>query len=284
MPFNNYSPTYVFKGDVQCENAPTEANDLVRKTDVSGLSFISSVDSDYFSVDSNGELSASNLLISDVEVNTTDSSLANYVSNSASSDNLGVGDVVILTNPTPSEMYIVKSGSGTNVSDYQEIQSGLTQGEVLSHISAGTGINITSGGEISTTITQYTDADARGAFSGGTGISILNGVISTSITQYADSDARDAVGAATGGGLNYDSTPGEFSVDNDYFRKEFLNQSLTADTAKTLVHNLGEKYVHVSAYDSNDRLIHLEVALTDANNLTVTSVSALTGVNIIVSI
>ena len=128
MPFNNYSPDYVFKGQVKCDNAPSDASDLVRKQDVSGLSFISSVDSDYFSVDSNGELSASNLLISDVEVNTTDSSLANFVSNSASAANLGIGDVVILTTPTPSEMYIVKSGTGTNVSDYQEIQSGLTQG------------------------------------------------------------------------------------------------------------------------------------------------------------
>ena len=30
MAFNNYSPTYVFKGEVQCENEPSEDNDLVR--------------------------------------------------------------------------------------------------------------------------------------------------------------------------------------------------------------------------------------------------------------
>jgi len=424
MPFNNYAPQYIFKGQVQSDTAPSANNDLVRKQDVSGLSFISSVDSDYFSVDGNGELSASNLLISDVEVNTTDSSLADFVSNSASSANLGVGDVVILTSPTPSEMYIVKSGSGTNESDYQEIQSGLTQGEVLSHISAGTGINITSGGVISTTITQYEDSNARAALSAGAGISYNSstGQISSTITQYADSNARAAVSAEAGGALLYASSTGQFrlSINNsgglstsgslaiqfddstiglnssnqlefkgdtddvsegstnqyftdararaaisatgnisynsstgvisttltqyadsnaraalsvgnglDYnsstgvfdlatagglefnedgdleiangdgltfsdsgdlevdfgdFRFEASSQSFTANTAKTITHNLGYKYVQVSVYDSSDNLVHAEVSLTDANNLTITTSDALTGVTVIVSI
>jgi len=390
MPFNNYSPTYVFKGQVQSDTAPSANNDLVRKQDVSGLSYIASVDSDYFSVDSNGELSASNLLISDVEVNTTDSSLADFVSNSASAANLGVGDVVILTSPTPSEMYIVKSGTGTNASDYQEIQSGLTQGEVLSHISAGTGINITSGGVISTTITQYEDSNARAALSAGTGITYDNstGVIGCSITQYTDNDARgafsygkgidiavngtlsidftefdtdDVVEGSTnqyftdarargafsagagitisgageiassitqyadsnaraalsvGNGLEYNSSTGvfdllsagglEFTADGELevatgdgltfsdsgdlevdfgdFRFEASSQSFTANTAKTITHNLNHKYVHVSVYDSSDNLVHAEVSLTDANNLTITTSDALTGVTVVVSI
>jgi hypothetical protein len=105
--------------------------------------------------------------------------------------------------------------------------------------SASTGISITSGA-ISSTITQYTDALARGAvsvtdsggdgslsynnstgvftftgpsaadvrahFSAGTGITLSNGSIATTITQYTDALARSAISAGTG--ISYDSSTG----------------------------------------------------------------------------
>ena len=253
MPFNNYSPSYVFKGAVSSENTPSEDNHLVRKQDVAGLSFISSVDSDYFSV-VNGGLTASNLLISDVEVNTTDSSLANFVSNSASSANLGVGDVVILTSPTPSEMYIVKSNDGTSADDYQEIQSGLTQGEILSHISAGTGIAISNAGVISSTITQYADSDARSALSAGSGISYNSstGQISSSITQYSDSDARSALSAGTG--LTYNSSTGEFACSITQYTDANARAALSAGTGLTYNSSTGEFASSITQYtDANAR-------------------------------
>jgi len=58
--------------------------------------------------------------------------------------------------------------------------------------------------------------------------------------------------------------------------------SLTADTAFTVNHALGEKYVAFSAYDSNDKMLDLEVDLTDANNLTVTSTSTQSGITVVV--
>ena len=51
--------------------------------------------------------------------------------------------------------------SSTGVITY----TGPSQAEVLAHISGGTGITVSSGGGIATTITQYTDSDARGAIS-----------------------------------------------------------------------------------------------------------------------
>ena len=109
--------------------------------------------------------------------------------------------------------------------------TGPSASEVRAHFSAGTGIGI-SNGEISTSITQYTDGDARGAisvtdaggdgslaynsstgvitytgpssaevrahFSASTGISISNGAISTTITQYADSDVDAHLSGSTG--------------------------------------------------------------------------------------
>jgi hypothetical protein len=75
---------------------------------------------------------------------------------------------------------------------------------------AGTGISV-SGVTVSSTITQYTDALARGAVSAGTGISYnsTTGVITNTITQYTDALARGAVSAGTG--ISYNSSTGAIS-------------------------------------------------------------------------
>lgn len=460
MPFNNYSPTYVFKGQVQSDTAPSNNNDLVRKQDVSGLSFISSIaagSSSYLSV-SGGELSVSSLLISDVHVDNSQTSLANFISNEGSTAaNLKKGDFLVLTAATGgAETFIVSGANGSAANNYTEVESGLTSAEIVAKLSAGAGISISAGGQISSTITQYTDSNARAALTGGAGItynagtgqitssitqytdsnaraalsagtgltynastgefassitqytdadargalsvennaglayssatgkfrvSLSNsgglsfdgasiqikadgikdsmidfgtgtgqistadlpeqtnlyftdvraraaisatgnisynsstGQISTSltqytdtnaraalsagaglsydsgtgqfsstITQYTDSNARAAISAPSGSGLNYNSANGQVSVNNDFFRKVFQNQSLTAGVAKSINHDLGEKFVHVSVYDSNDDLIHAAVSLTDNDNLTITSSDALTGVTVVVSI
>ena len=429
MPFNNYSPTYVFKGQVQSDTAPSNNNDLVRKQDVSGLSFISSIaagSSSYLSV-SGGELSVSSLLISDVHVDNSQTSLANFISNeSSTAANLKKGDFLVLTAATGgAETLIVSGANGSAANNYTEVESGLASAEIVAKLSAGAGISISAGGQISSTITQYTDSNARAALSAGTGltynastgefassitqytdadargavsvennaglayssatgkfrVSLSNsgglsftgasiqikadgikdsmidfgtgtgqvstadlpeqtnlyftdvraraaisatgnisynsstGQISTSltqytdtnarsalsagaglsydsgtgqfsstITQYTDSNARAAISAPSGSGLNYNSANGQVSVNNDFFRKVFQNQSLTAGVAKSINHDLGEKFVHVSVYDSNDDLIHAAVSLTDNDNLTITSSDALTGVTVVVSI
>jgi hypothetical protein len=451
MPFNNYAPQYIFKGQVQSDTAPSANNDLVRKQDVSGLSFISSIasgSSSYLSVNASGELSVESLLISDVTVNGTETSLANFISNeSSAAAALKKGDFLVLTAATGgAETYIVSGADGSVAGNYTQVESGLTSAEIVAHLSGGTGINIAANGTISfngdtddvsegstnlyytqarfnsafgakstsdlsegsnlyytdarsraavsaesggcllyasatgqfrisisnsgglstsgalavqydnSTIglngsnqlefkgdsddvsegssnLYFTDARARGAFSAGAGITISGaGEIASSITQYTDSNARAAVSG--GDGLDYNSSTGVFSldlkansglaidagelkvelgeglgfapdgvievetgagleidsgdqsvkVDDDYFRKEFTAQSFTANTAKTINHALGKKYVHVSVYDSSDNLVHAEVSLTDANNLTVTTSDALTGVTVVVSI
>lgn len=290
MPFNNYSPTYVFKGQVQSDTAPSNNNDLVRKQDVSGLSFISSIaagSSSYLSV-SGGELSVSSLLISDVHVDNSQTSLANFISNEGSTAaNLKKGDFLVLTAATGgAETFIVSGANGSAANNYTEVESGLTSAEIVAKLSAGAGISISAGGQISSTITQYTDSNARAALTGGAGITYNAGTgqITSSITQYTDSNARAAISAPSGSGLNYNSANGQVSVNNDFFRKVFQNQSLTAGVAKSINHDLGEKFVHVSVYDSNDDLIHAAVSLTDNDNLTITSSDALTGVTVVVSI
>lgn len=323
MPFNNYAPQYIFKGQVQSETAPSANNDLVRKQDVSGLSFISSIasgSSAYLSVDGSGELSVSSLLISDVHVDNSQTSLANFISNEGSTAaSLKKGDFLVLTAATGgAETYIVSGADGSVAGNYTQVESGLTSAEIVAKLSAGAGINIAANGQISSTITQYTDSNARSALSAGAGLNYDSGTgqFSSTITQYTDSNARAALSG--GNGLDYNSSTGAFDLDlaankgleivgtelaikngpgivfdagdgsvtieNNYFRKEFASQNFTANSAKTINHGLGQKFVHVSVYDSNDDLIHAAVSLTDANNLTITLSDALTGATVLVSI
>jgi hypothetical protein len=90
--------------------------------------------------------------------------------------------------------------------------TGPSASDVRAHFSASTGISITNGA-ISTTITQYTDALARGAVSAGTGLSYNSstGVFTNSITQYTDALARASVSVTDSGGdgsLSYNNTTG----------------------------------------------------------------------------
>jgi hypothetical protein len=397
-------------------------------------------------------------LISDVHVDNSQTSLANFISNEGSTAaSLKKGDFLVLTAATGgAETYIVSGADGSVAGNYTQVESGLTSAEIVAKLSAGAGINIAANGTISSTITQYTDTNARAALSGGAGITYNSstGQIASSITQYTDALARAALSAGTG--LTYNSSTGQFAcsitqyadsdaraaisatgnisynnatgvistsltqytdalaraalsagagitqytdgdaraafsggkginldgagaltvdfsefsttdmveglklyftdararaafsygngiahdgsgvlsvdlgassglafasgaltvkvgdgleidgsnklkvdagtglaidgsdqsvmIDNNYFRKVFSNQSFTANSAKTINHALSEKFVHVSVYDSNDDLVHAEVSLTDANNLTVTTSDALTGVTVVVSI
>ena len=149
--------------------------------------------------------------------------------------------------PLATEAYVTSAIQTKDNSD--EITEGstnlyFTNTRARAAFSASTGISITDGA-ISTSITQYTDALARGAvsvtdsggdgslaynsstgvitytgpsatdvrahFSASTGISITSGAISSTITQYTDSLARASVSVTDSGGdgsLAYNSTTG----------------------------------------------------------------------------
>ena len=222
MPFNNYAPQYVFKGQVQSDTAPSANTDLVRKQDVSGLSYISSIaasSSSYLSV-TNGELSVSNLLVTGVIVNSTDSTLSAYISNSAAGDNLGKGDIVILTAPADNLMYIVKAGTGSQASDYEEIQSSLTAAEIVALLTGGTGITVASNGTISIDFTEF---DTDSITEGSTNLFYSSSLFDTDFGGKSTSDlsegsnlyftnARSRLAVSASGDLTYNNSTGVFSV------------------------------------------------------------------------
>ncbi len=179
--------------------------------------------------------------------------------------------------------------------------------DVFNEFSAGTGLSF-DGGEYSLNATTsnvsegsnlyFTDARARAAIS--VDAAGLNYNSSTGeIALTADSDdiaegstnlyftnarAQAAISADPAAGNLASVTNGEVLVAKSQFRSTFAPQNLTANTFATLNHGLGEKIVHVSAYDSSGNKIQLDVQLTDANNLKVKSVINVTGAEIVVSL
>ena len=220
-----YNPEVIFKGGVKCDNAPTENNHLVRKQDVAGLSFIDGIadgSSSMLSV-SGGKLSISNLAITDVHVDSTQTSLANFIANeSSTAASLGEGDVLILTAPSDgTETYIVSGANGSSAGNYTQIESPLSAAEVGAVLQAGDGISVNA-----------SNATISANIAAGTGLSssVSNGQITFAVDAtsdeisegssnlyYTDSRSRSAISAESvslpdSNLLQYTSSTGEMKV------------------------------------------------------------------------
>jgi len=179
--------------------------------------------------------------------------------------------------------------------------------DVFNEFSAGAGLTF-DGGEYSFTgstsdVTEgtnlyYTDTRARNAISvDAAGLSYDSATGEIALTAdsddiaegsvnlyFTDQRAKDAITADPAAGNLASVTNGEVLVALSQFRKGFQNQSLTANTALALTHNLGERLVHVSAMDGSGNKVELEITYTNSNSVSVKSAVALTGIDIVVSI
>ena len=120
--------------------------------------------------------------------------------------------------------------SATGVFTY----TGPSASEVRAHFSAGTGITLTNG-QIATTITQYTDALARGAISatdaGGDGsLSYDN---STGVITYTGPSASE-VRAHFSAGTGITLTNGSIAVDSTIATKDYANTAASAAVAAVI--------------------------------------------------
>jgi hypothetical protein len=226
-----FNPTVTFKGSVKCDAAPSADTDLTRKQDIADLSFISGIadsSSNMLSV-TNGELAISNLAITDVHVDNTQTSLANFVANeSSTAADLKEGDVLILTAPSDgTETYIVSGANGSSTANYTQIESPLTAAEVGSVLVAGDGISVNS-----------STAQISANLAAGTGLSssVANGQItfalnadSDDITEgssnlyFTNARARQAIQAdsAAGNLLTYANATGDMLVSTANVRGAF---------------------------------------------------------------
>lgn len=139
---------------------------------------------------------------------------------SLSTDNISEG----LTNQyftTSRARLSLSAGTGISYDNVTGVITNSAPDQTVS-LSSGAGINVTGSYPsftVASTITQYTDALARAAISGGTGISYSSstGIISSTITQYTDALARQAISlttTGTSGAATYDNITGILNVPN----------------------------------------------------------------------
>ena len=179
----------------------------------------------------------------------------------------------------------------------------MTDADVRGALSAG-GLLSYSGGQFSidtATVRAQVSASGLLTYSGGafglTAASVRNQISeasgslchynqSTGEIEMTNADVRGAL-AASGESdemLDYVSGTGSFSLNESKLRKEFNNQSLSANVGLALTHNLNKKLVHVSAMDSSGNKVDLEIVYTSTTVATVKSTVALSGVEIAISI
>ena len=140
----------------------------------------------------------------------------------------------------------------------------------------------------------FTNARVDARLSGGTGIGYASGVISFtgntgdvaegSNLYFTTARAQAAITADPAAGNLATVTSGQVLVALSSIRKGFTNQSLTANTALNLTHNLGERLVQVSAMDSSGNDVVLEKVYTSSSVITVKSTVGLSGIDIAVSL
>ncbi len=183
----------------------------------------------------------------------------------------------------------------------------LPASSVFAQFDAGTGLSYADGvyslnantSQISESGNLYfTDARSRAsisvdssglAYNSGTGVLSLAANTSqitedSSALFFTTARAQAAITADPAAGNMATVSSGQVLVAKSSFRSTFAPQNLTANTFATLNHGLGEKIVHVSAYDSSGNLVQLDVQLVDANNVKVKSVINVSGAEIVVSL
>ena len=228
---NFYNPEVTFKGAVKCDNAPVADVDLTRKQDISGLSFISAIAAGSSSMlqVAGGELSINSLAITDVHVDNTQTSLANFIANeSATAASLKEGDVLILTAPSDgTETYMVSGANGSSAANYTQIESPLTAAEVGGVLVAGDGISVNAGtAQISANLAAGTGLSS--SVSGGQITFAFNGnsdivAEGSSNLYFSQARSRGSIQAASDAGnlLTYANASGDMTVSTSSVRGVF---------------------------------------------------------------
>ena len=215
------------------------------------LNAIHADSANYLEVVSDGginKLKVKPLTVTDVTVDSTQSSLANFISNVYTGSNFQEGDIVFLAATSPIESYIHNGGTAGNADDWELINSGLSDAQIRAKFSASAGINYNSStGEFTADQTEI-----KGFFSAGTGLAYSNGVFSLSANSDQISEgsnnlfhtaarARASISVDTAG-LNYNSGTGVITLTADtsqisehssalYFTNARAQAAITADPA-----------------------------------------------------
>jgi len=225
------APTNIFEGVVQLNNAPTADDHAVTKSyleanSVVGIHSDSANYAELVTVDGEKKLKLKPLTITDVSVDTTQTSLANWITaNYSNGDEKQEGDIIVLTAVDGrAQTYIHNGGTAGTDADWAEIEGAdVTDAEVRGALSASAGIDYNSAtGEFTAD-----QGEIRGFFAAGSGLSYdsSNGTYSLNVDSdgisegssnlyFTDARARGAI-SVSGDILAYDSSTGVISMSID---------------------------------------------------------------------
>ncbi len=225
------APTNVFEGVVQLNQSPSADNHAVTKAyleanSVVGIHTDSANYAELVTVDGEKKLKLKPLTITDVSVDTSATSLANWISaNYTEGDEKQEGDIIVLTAVSGrAQTFIHNGGTAGTDADWAEIEGAdVTDAEVRGALSASSGIDYNS----ATGAFTADQGEIRGFFAAGTGLSYdsENGTYSLNVNTdgisegssnlyFSNARARGAI-SVSGDILAYDSSTGVISMSID---------------------------------------------------------------------
>lgn len=218
--------------------------------------------SSYISIDSD-EISVTNLLISSVTVDTTWTTLADWVTNEYAGSTLEEGDVLVLSLATDQQQrtWIHNGGSVGDSSDFTRLQCDLSETVIRAMFEAGTGISYNSStGVIScdATSSEISDGNSYTNISGSDVAALL-----ASIDSVIGGALGDITNLQTLSGVADGSTDlGDFSgstIDSGSTIKEAL-QDLETQLESTTASTFGERHAD---FDKDSGTVNIGAAIPD---------------------
>jgi hypothetical protein len=219
------APELIAEGVIKQNGTINDDKHLITREYLHGnvLNGIHPDSANYASVVSDGgvdKLKIDPLTITSVTVNGTATDLADFIANVYDGSNFQEGDIVFLTVPSPTEAYIHNGGSAGTASDWELVNSGLSDAQIRSKLSASAGIDYNA----STGEFTADQAEIKAFFSAGTGLSYADGEFSLNATsdQVTEgvnnlyyTDARVDAHLSGGTAISYNAGVIAFNGDTD---------------------------------------------------------------------
>ena len=201
----------------------------------------------YASIVSDGgvdKLKIEPVTIVDTTVDSSNATIAAFVSNVYTGSNFQESDIVILTTASPSESWIHNGGTAGTADDWELLNTQLSDAQVRALVSGGNALTYNS----STGVFDVVEADIQAMFSAGTGLAYNAGQFSLSATSDQISEgvsnlffttARVDAHLTAGAGLTFNAGEYSFTGDTDdvsegsnlYFTNARAQAAITADPA-----------------------------------------------------
>ena len=298
------APNNIFEGTVQLNQQPTADNHAVTRSyleanAVVGIATDSANYAELVTVNGEKQLKLKPLTITDVAVDTTATSISNWVaSNYTNGDEKQEGDIIILTGVSGrAQTFIHNGGAAGTDADFTEIEGqSVSDAEVRAALSASSGIDYNA----STGEFTADQAEIRGFFSAGAGLSYddANGAFElnvdsdgisegTSNLYFTEARSRGAI-SVSGNGITYNSATGAIAlaVDTDDVVEQdgATNQFFTQARARGAVSVTGAGLSYTSSTgvfeltaDTGDIAEGSNLYFTDARAKSAITIKSVTG-------